>query len=313
MKRQTKLKTKTKAKVVGNEGMGRLHRIDDGELDNGEVIGALNRDEVAAVAAFGREQAMALIGLYYSIQKVRIGASNKIAAHERQVDALSDSALIVHLKEDLHRVERQAARGLKAYAEAQPLGKWALSNIGVGPIICAGLLAHIDVTKASTAGAIWNFAGLNPDQVWEKGQKRPYNAALHTLCWKLGESFKRTSIKFSDELYQKLYRQRKTLEVQRNARGDFREAAAARLEKANKNKWRISPEQRSIWSDGKLQDRGLDLRAMRYTVKIFLSHYHMVGRELVFGEAPVPWIIAHGGHTHFIPPPNWPMKAVGVD
>ena len=205
-----------------------------------------------------------------------------------------------------------------------------MSNLGIGPVITAGLLAHIDLESCrciqykgiprhkrpkhkcpglTSAGAIWTFAGLmDPkDQPWEKGQKRPYNAALKTLCWKLGESFKKVSGNL-ESLYGQLYRQRKEFEVANNENGLLKEQAQLRLEKAKRGRYQISPEQRKTWESGKLQAMGLDLRAMRYAVKIFLSHFHCVGREILTGEVVKPWIIVHGGHTEYIPPPNWPME-----
>lgn len=272
----------------------------------------LTRAEVLTAAGLNREQAMALVGLYYSMQKLRIGASNKESAHERRVDVMADPVLIRKLKDQLLILEKQAARGLKAFAEAQPLGRWALQLLGVGPVIAAGLLAHIDVARAPTAGAVWRFSGLDPTCRWEAGAKRPYNAALKTLCWKLGESFKKipldTDFSRPEALYARLYRERKALEVQRNELGEHAEGARARLEEATRKRFRISAEQRETWAAGKRQPVGLDRMAGRYAVKIFLSHFHQVGREILGLPLVAPWAIEHGGHVHLMTPPCWPMS-----
>ena len=55
--------------------------------------------------------------------------------------------------------------------------------------ISAGLMANIDITKVQTAGQIQAFAGLDPTREWNKGEKRPYNARLKALCWKIGQCF----------------------------------------------------------------------------------------------------------------------------
>jgi hypothetical protein len=281
-------------------------------LTPSEVVRRLSREEVLDAATFNREQALALVGLYYGIQKLRIGASNKESAHRRQVDALADPALIRTQKEQLHVVEKQTGRALQEFARAQPLGRWALSLLGVGPIITAGLLAHIDISRAPTAGAVWRFAGLDPTCKWEPGVKRPYNAALKTLCWKLGESFKKipldTDFSQPAALYARLYRERKEIEIQRNELGEHAEAARERLAEATRKRFRISPEQREIWAAGKRQAVGLDRMAMRYAVKIFLSHFHQVGREILGLPLVKPWAVEHGGHTHIIAPPCWPMQ-----
>ena len=60
--------------------------------------------------------------------------------------------------------------------------------------------------------------------------KRPWNAALKTLCWKLGESFVKVQSNEAD-VYGKLYAQRKAEEIIKNEAGDFADQARAVLEK----------------------------------------------------------------------------------
>lgn len=55
----------------------------------------------------------------------------------------------------------------------------------------------------------------------------------------------------------------------------------------------------------------IHLRAQRYAVKLFLSHFHHVLHVLAFDRPPPqPYIMAMQPerHTHFVPPPNWPPK-----
>jgi hypothetical protein len=174
---------------------------------------------------------------------------------------------------------------------------------GIGPVIAAGLLAHIDINEAPTTGHIWRFAGLDPTSVWEKGQKRPWNAELKTLCWKIGQSF----MKFSgrDEcFYGKLYIERKQYEVDRNDSGGNATRAAELLPKFNKN-----TEAYGHLKNGKLPPAQIDARARRWAVKLFLSHLHDVWWELEKREKPPkPYVLDHvGGHVHKVEPPHWPM------
>lgn len=262
--------------------------------------------EIKEASTFNREQALALVGMYYTMQKIRIAASNRVSAHNRRVDILADSAIIVRMKQNLVSLERKASLALKAYAESNPLGRWAMSHTGVAHVLAAGLLAHIDLYKANTAGAIWRFAGLDPTIKWEKGQKRPYNAALKVICWRMGKCFAFSSNK-PGAFYGQMYRKRKELEIQKNESGAFKDYALGILERVKREKRNATPAQIEAWSQGKVPPLGLDRMAMRYTVKMFLSHYHTVGREIL-GLAPIkPWVIEHGGHVHYIPPPNWPM------
>ena len=276
----------------------------------------LSREEVKAAGKFTREEALALIGMYYALQKVRVAQSNRISAHERGDDtmAVSEPAptdelpIVKRLKDETLRIEIQCQRALREFAKASVVGQWAMTQYGVGPVIAAGLLAHINWNTCRWASQIYSFAGINPNaKEWEKGQKRPHNAALKKLLWNLGECFKRVSGK-PEAFYGQFYAQRKKLEIANNESGKLAERAKSMLDKANKNKWRITKEMRACWESGKLQPCGLDLRAMRYAVKMFLSHFHQIGRAVHFGETVKPWVLVHGGHGDYIPPPNWPMK-----
>ena len=95
-----------------------------------------------------------------------------------------------------------------------------LSITGIGPVIAAGMIANIDIKKCQTAGAIWKFAGLDPTVEWKKGQKRPWNADLKTLCWKLGQSFLKVQSN-SNAFYSRLYLERKEYETEKNEKGDY--------------------------------------------------------------------------------------------
>lgn len=262
--------------------------------------------EVKANAELNREEALALVGMYDSIQRLRIGAGNKVDAHERRVDIVSDPAVVTRLKGHLSVLEHEAARVMGAFAKSHPLGRWAMRNHGVGPVIAAGFLAHIDVTKAPSAGAVWKFAGMIDPALlkWGKGERRPYNARLKTLCFLLGESFKKFS-NHPDCHYGHIYKKRKEEETARNDAGEYREKALARLNEAVKGRYGISPLQKETWASGKLQPVGLDRRAMRYAVRFFLSHYHYVACMITYGRAPDPWVIRYGGHVHWVPPFNF--------
>ena len=277
-------------------------------------IGKVSKEEIKQAALFSREQARGLVDLYYVVQKNRIRANNKQSACKRKMDVEGsdyEPSLIANIKGDMTKTEKKIIKGLKAFAESQTLGRWCMSNYGVGPVCTAGFLAHIDLTVARTAGSVWRFAGLLPPeyQTWEKSQKRPYNAQLKCLCWKLGQCF----LKFHNEpecFYGRLYKQRKEREIYYNETGRFKERAKMRLDKAMRGNYRISPEQKEIWKSGKLQPVGLDLRATRYAVRMFISHYFEIGRKLL--DLPVPKPFAFGmlkhEESHYIPPPNWPMR-----
>lgn len=264
-------------------------------------VARLSKDLRESAALLTKEQARYLVDLYYTMQEDRIRAAHQV----RQADKAGEPAAILTWFGDQTRLmEGDVKKALDVYSRAQTPGAWAQSITGIGPVLAAGLLAHIDIERSPTVGHIWSFAGLNPTSTWSKGEKRPWNARLKTLCWKIGESFVKVQNLESDT-YGKVYAERKALEIERNLRGDFADQAAASL--ASKNYGRDTTA-RASYELGQLPPARIHLRAERYAVKLFLAHYHAVAYESHFGEPPPkPYIIEHGGHTHYIAPPNWPL------
>lgn len=274
------------------------HDIDDEQTI---PIARLSKDLRESAALLTSDQARYLVDLYYQLQEDRIRSAHQV----RQAGKAGEPAAITEwFAEQSRLLENDAKKALDVYSSAQEPGRWAKSITGIGPVLAAGLLAHIDIERAPTVGHIWSFAGLNPTSTWSKGEKRPWNARLKTLCWKIGESFVKVQNLDSDT-YGKVYAERKALEIARNERGDFAEQARASLEGKNYGKDTTA---RASYELGQLPPARIHLRAERYAVKLFLAHFHHVAYESRFGEPPPkPYIIEHGGHTHYIAPPNWPM------
>jgi hypothetical protein len=253
----------------------------------------LTRDLAASSTSLSADEARFLVDAYYMMQRDRIRAGN-------QARALSESGephtVIAWLATQSDSLEGQIARALDRYSASQPLGEWARSIVGIGPVIAAGLLAHIDVTRAPTAGHVWRFAGLDPTSRWERGQKRPHNASLKTLCWKIGESFVKVKGNPND-VYGKVYAARRELEGQKNERGEYAEQAKAVLAA------RPTHAQAKTYRDGRLPDGHLHSRAKRYAVKLFLAHYVETGRKLAGLPVVLPYAIAIMNHAHLIEAP----------
>src|SRR3990167_3751610 len=155
-----------------------------------EPLTRMERDTANAATTLSANEARFLVDAYYNRQDERIRAHNQV----RALAGSGEPHDVVHwLEGQTGLLGKQGGRRLNFCSARKPLGQWARSIVGIGPIISAGLLAHIDIGKCETAGAIWSFAGLNPDAEWAKGQKRPWNADLKKICWKIGESFVKTS------------------------------------------------------------------------------------------------------------------------
>ena len=255
----------------------------------------MSKDITKAATTLGRDEARFLVDAYYQMQRDRIRANNQYKALEKSGEP---NAILGWLHGQSGTLEGQVKRALGKYAEAHETGRWSLSISGIGPVLAAGLLAHIDIERAPTVGHIWSFGGLNPEQKWGKGEKRPHNAALKTLLWKIGESFVKVNSNEKD-VYGKVYLKRKAYEAELNLAGAYAEQAAAVL------KARPTHAQKATYAEGRLPDGHLHARAKRYAVKLFLSAWHEAAFFSRFKTLPPkPYILTKEGHIHYIAPPN---------
>jgi hypothetical protein len=300
-----------------------------------DPVARLGRDLRVAAATLSDAEARFLVDAFYMMQDDRKRARNQ----ERALGEASEPHLVINwLAEQSRVLETQILVALDRYTSQHKIGDWMRGVYGIGPVLSAGLLANIymghwcavcrghtedecrerqadkkrklaahewqPVVSCPTAGTIWAFAGIagSDQRPWERGTKRPWNARLKTLAWKIGDCF----VKFSNNeqcAYGKLYRQRKEIEVARNEAGVFAPIAAERIERDKERKRRSA--EAPYHDAGKLSPGHVDLRARRWAVKIFLSHLHQEWFRRQFGtEPPAPFPIAILGHAHMIPPPH---------
>jgi len=264
------------------------------EDEHYDVVLRLRKDIAEAARTLTPQEARYVVDLYYTVQGQRIATAGQIRAMSEE-----PHALLTFLLDQQATLEKQAARALDIWTRDHEPSQWARAQVGIGPVIAAGLRAHIDITKAPTVGHIWRFAGLDPTTKWEPKTKRPWNASLKVLCWKIGESF----IKCHNRdgcFYGKVYEQRKAEEIERNEAGANAERAAIDAARVRK-----TTEAYKHYSIGKLPPGHINARARRYAVKLFLSHYHAVCYKHEFGkEPPLPYPIAQLGHAHMVPVPK---------
>jgi len=297
-----------------------------------EVVHRLTKDMKSASRLIGRRQARFLVDRYYQIQDRRIRDAGQIRSQEGEPNQLLDWMF------DSDRfLEKDIMSALNVFTKEYKVGNWLQSIVGIGPVITAGLLAHLSVNpwkcaKAKppkcnekepckacqcgrvpikTAGHFWSFAGLSSEMKWEKGQRRPFNAFLRTLvAFKAGESFVKVQNNENDT-YGKLFVGRKAIEIEKNIALKFKDQAEAKLAKFKIGK---DTDAYKAYSIGMLPPAHIHARARRWTAKIFLSHLHHVMYFDYFGEVPpVPYIFTKAGedHRHYIPIPNWPYDGPG--
>lgn len=270
------------------------------EADFSPVIAKLTKDIKSASVKLSAVEARYMVDTYYQMQENRKRAANQVRAMSESGEP---SEAIAWILEQSKALENRIKNLLDVYSYTKPIGEWSRSIIGIGPVLAAGLMANIDIEKAPTVGHIWRFAGLDPTMKWGKGEKRPWNANLKTLCWKIGESFVKVSGN-PQSLYGRIYCERKEQEQRKNEAGDFAEQAADIVKRVPKHA------QIKKYKENKLPDGHLHMRAKRYAVKLFLSHWHEVAYiDHYHEDPPNPYPIAMMGHAHKIDPPTIPCES----
>jgi hypothetical protein len=129
-----------------------------------ESIEHMSRDLAKAAATLSDQEARYLVDAYYMMQEDRKRANNQVLALG---DNKEPNSVLVWLASQSATLEKQIVRALDKYTQNHKMGEWMRSVYGIGPVLSAGLLAHIDITQAPTAGHIWRFAGMDSTVKWQ--------------------------------------------------------------------------------------------------------------------------------------------------
>lgn len=301
----------------------------------------LTRDLKKASSSLTVREARYLVNLYYMNQGLRIRAQAQASAMDKREEKEPHATLDWFTNQG-KRLEDSTKDALGEFARGRIVGQWSQSILGIGPVISAGLIAYINMIvwtcaaphevkvkrfkpddqcnslkpcsplcreeQVNTVSRIWRYAGLDPTVTWGKGEKRPWNAALKVLCWKIGESFVKQANREAD-VYGKIYQWRKAREIEKNEKKDFAEQARRILTSKNIGK---TTEAYKWYSQDMLPPAQIQRRSTRYAVKLFLSHWHMVAYREAFGKLPPkPYALDILGHKDMIQVPNWPWPGEG--
>lgn len=273
------------------------------------------------------KQARTFIDSFYNIQELRKRFTNQVRASG---EAEEPHETLVWLNRQHSNLETFIQVSLALYVEGHKMGSWLADVCGIGPVLGAGLLAHIDINKAPTVGHIWQFCGIagGGQKEWKANTKRPWNAFLKTLCaYKIGDSFIKNHNR-ENCVYGQLYARRKEREASDNDAGRFAEQATREASKKGKETeawpWNNAcfpagtttaalaikdSDKRATFLKNARGEPGsgqpmlhlghINDRARRYAVKQFLADFHGAWYRAEFGkEPPLPYPIAILGHAH---------------
>ncbi|MDW8258025.1 MAG: transposase [Gammaproteobacteria bacterium] len=291
-----------------------------GTATTAELRERWTEDLTAAARGLDRATVKAFVAAYYRTQRDRIRLTNQVNAFAKDGRPIK---VVEFLAREIEVVERRFHKVLDIFSRHHPLGVWLRSIHGIGPVLAAGIIAYVDVSKARTPSSVWRYAGLSGPQTWGPGQKRPFNADFKRLCYLIVRSMHMCA-GHRDCVYGQWLKSFWSHEEHKNETGQLSAVAQEKLRALLASKrWplvdgqipeqlkaTLSPEMQhtvDCWIAGKLTKHHVMMRAYRKTAKLFLSHVFAVAWKLEHKtDAPLPYAFKHLGHdlTQFIPPPN---------
>ena len=262
------------------------------------------------------ERVKLLARALYDVQKLRIGLQLRIGRLVRDEIMAAEAAerffeIPFGLLEDAEKA--MADQLWDEVRERQIVAAYLVDVKGIGPRLSGLLVANIgNATKYATVSKLWAYAGLHVIDGKAvrraKGERANWNAELKTTCWKIAASF----VKIGDSPYRLVYTHYKQRIVER-------EMAAGNIIWASINdKWHAqyydgdqvtlpekAPTTKPEWTLGRI-----NAMAMRYTVKMFLSHLWQVWRafEGQPSDRP-PYAVEYLDHQHIMDP--WDFVGTG--
>lgn len=138
--------------------------VDIDEEDEGvESVVYADLDLKRAAELMTTTEARFVVDYYYQVQEYRKRTKSQAAALK---EAQEPTILTNWLAQQMVSTEAHIKKYLDVWSDASPVGRWSKSNVGIGPVIAAGLLAHINMNIAKHPSQVWNYAGLNPQVEW---------------------------------------------------------------------------------------------------------------------------------------------------
>src|SRR5215467_2710326 len=107
-----------------------------------EQLTKLRKDIRLAAVNLTETEARFLVDNYYIMQEDRKRAHNQ----ERALDVNKEPhEIVTWLADNSRLLEEELKKVLNEYSNSKRIGRWMQSIVGIGPVISAGFLAHINI------------------------------------------------------------------------------------------------------------------------------------------------------------------------
>lgn len=244
---------------------------------------AFNKDIYNAAKVIPEREVRYLVDMYYTAQQMRIAVEGKL----RSIDEKPNEMLVLFL-DMFEEVEKDIQAALDVYTHNSAVGNSFRRVKGIGPVLTAAWLAHVNVHIAGNCSKVLSFGGYNPNMVWGKGEKRPYNADLKLVFNKMGRAF--VFLSNRNSYFGQRYKENKKLVEKRNEAGMFAERCAELLRTRN---YRTDTNAYKCYKEGKYPPAHVSASARLKTVALCVGVLHREHFRVVFGDYPVdPYLVA---------------------
>src|ERR1039457_4381199 len=126
-----------------------------------EPVQKLTRDLTKAAATLSLLEVRYLSDQYGIVQKNRLATENQVRALNKSGEP---HEVLLWLGKQCQTLENQIKKALDQWTEGQVLGRWAKKVPGIGPVLAAGLMAHIDLEHDRTWYDIVSEGPEGPEQ-----------------------------------------------------------------------------------------------------------------------------------------------------
>jgi hypothetical protein len=263
-----------------------------------------------------------MIRAYHRVQQLRVRLNNSNKAYERSGSIKHQESMTWVVKQ-LMMLESQIKKMCERYVDTHPMGWFAQQTHGMGPLLAATLFAFVDIEKTKSVSSLWAFAGLGKSVKMIKGERITWSPDVKRALCRSGDFLRLRKDQYGD-----LYRKRRLYEWEKNFRGEYAEQADMRIAIAKEGSptylflsGKIDPEKvrksivggTAIAAANCLATRGrvgvkmlspshINQRAIRYTLKILLSHLYACWYEQEYGKPPkMPYAVTELGKDYIAP------------
>lgn len=146
------------------------------ELQKASSLTKDMKSYLVSIKSVTRSEIRTLVNLFYQTQDNRKAIREQIRAIEQgrasglkdpdgqtQAEFKSDEdiAILNWTLKNMTVIENGLRASLKFIVESRTEGRWLLDIVGVGPVLAAGLMGFLDITKANYGANFASYAGLN--------------------------------------------------------------------------------------------------------------------------------------------------------